>query len=121
MPPKPIDDLKETKLQKVFPVDPDTLSEPAIRETISSVDHALTKGFKRIVLSVFHGTITNKISVSRLLLHCQQTVRKKSGRLYLIEHCKPQNSDYQNICSTMNIPIYFDDRRFSEETEMVIN
>ena len=103
------DDATGSRFHKVFTVAPDTLSEPVIREIIASVEQALSEGFKRIVLSIINGSLGNKIAVSRHLLHCQQTVRQKGGRLYVIEHSTSQYSEYLTICSTMNVPIYFDD------------
>ena len=70
------------------------------------VEQALLVGIKNFVFSVLIGSLTNRTTISRLLLRCKEIIWRNEGKLLFLEKNGGENSVFTDICETLHIPMY---------------
>jgi hypothetical protein len=70
------------------------------------VEQALQTGIKNFVFSVSVGSLSNRRTISRILLWCNETIRRWDGRLLFIEKDADETCVFRDLCESLKIPLY---------------
>jgi hypothetical protein len=91
----------------------DAVSEKDVSDLIDGVKNALSAGIRNLVLvfSENQKAADNGVFTGLLVL-CGEMIRREHGRFALIENCTGEESNFQEICGHLNIPVCQSEEEF---------
>lgn len=91
----------------------DAVTENDVSELIDGVKKALLSGIRNLVLVFSENKKAADNGVfTGLLVLCEEMVRREHGRFALIEKYNGNESEFQEICGHLNIPVCRSEEEF---------